>query len=152
MIHVGWRNAAFLRRLHVLDQDLAPMQISMLSNSFVNGFAQTDGPHTSNDTNSSALASTFVTCQNMLQACLQPALVAFVNAYVSKSGPPFGNTIIAYTWATLKVSGQPLVNRVYVMSHPNTNQVVWIRFLCFWHIRPTNPIADSGSVLSPSSS
>src|ERR1700683_1266491 len=60
---------------------------------------------TSNSTSPSALASVCATCQNKLHACLQPLLLGCANMYASRSGPPFGSTMIAYTWETLNPSG-----------------------------------------------
>ncbi len=50
---------------------------------------------TSKETNCSARASDFATCQNILLACLHPNFVGALKVYDSKSGPPLGRTIIA---------------------------------------------------------
>ena len=59
---------------------------------------------TSNETMSSASAMLYTTCQKMLQACTHPFFEGEENVYASRSGPPFGRTIMAYTCDTENVS------------------------------------------------
>ena len=59
---------------------------------------------TSKLTRSSASASERVTCQKTLQACRQPVFVGVLKEYASKSGPPLGSTMIAYSCDTVNVS------------------------------------------------
>ena len=62
---------------------------------------------TSKLTKSSASASERVTCQKTLQACRQPVFVGVLKEYASKSEPPLGSTMIAYSCDTVNVSVEP---------------------------------------------
>ncbi len=59
---------------------------------------------TSKLTRSSASARVRVTCQKILHAWRQPVFAGVLKLYASRSGPPFGNTIIAYNCETVNES------------------------------------------------
>jgi hypothetical protein len=93
---------------NILDKYLAPMKVTMLRNqsSSFTRYGRVDLTHTSKETSCSACPRALATCQKMLQACFHLDFPALGNVYASRSDPPLGNTMIAYTWETLKESSQ----------------------------------------------
>jgi hypothetical protein len=126
-------------RGNILNQNLAPMKIPMLCNE---GQRQrrkrsTSGC-TSKDTSFSAIARARVICQKRLQACLQPVLAGWLNEYASKSGPPLGNMMIAYTCDTDNMSGQ-VQARFELLRRGESHLVEHFPSPWFGRIRPTGP-------------
>lgn len=50
----------------------------------------------------------YTTCQKILQACAHPFFEAEEKVYVSRSGPPFGRTMMAYTCDPENVSWEDM--------------------------------------------
>jgi hypothetical protein len=82
------------------------MQIAVLQKYINAGHPSGPSRLTSKDTNCSARLRVLVTCQKMLAACFQPVLVGLEKLYASRSGPPFGKTIIQYVCDREKVSNE----------------------------------------------